>query len=121
MRDDVVELVKMQNIRSKYDKSDASLGTHDGVMALTRDKREATNMLSNLNYKKADLISENLVLKMAVDRYNSSQGVSYLLPSSENSISMYFPNVLVYSAVSIFISLLYNLFMISLIFTRRKG
>lgn len=121
LRDDVVELEKIQNMRSTYQQLDTSLVTHDGIMALTRDKREASKVSWNLNLYKTDYINVNLALNKIVDRYNSSQGVSYLLPSSENSISMYFPNVLVYSGVSIFISVLYNLFMISLIFTRRKG
>jgi hypothetical protein len=121
LHDDVVSLAKMRKVYKKYEKNDVSLMSHDGIIALTRDKREAANRLSNLNYKKSEFINKNLVLKRAVNRYNSSKGVSYLLPLSENSILKYFPNGLLYSGVSIFISILYNLFIINLIFIRRKG
>ncbi len=121
LRDDVVSLAKIRKVYNKYEKNDVGLVSHDGIIALTRDKREASAWLNRINYKKSEAMTKNIVLKRAVKRYNSSKGVSYLLPLSENSILKYFPNGLLYSGVSIFISILYNLFMINLIFIRRKG
>ncbi len=121
LRDDVVSLAKIRKVYNKYEKNDVGLVSHDGIIALTRDKREASAWLNRINYKKSEAMTKNIVLKRAVKRYNSSKGVAYLLPLSENSILKYFPNGLLYSGVSIFISILYNLFMINLIFIRRKG